>query len=376
MLPATGVQTSIWNNNIKSVLLLAAYPFILGGVIFCAAWTYGYAMRFGMTSMAMHPPSTQELVLESAQFATGFIVAFWPYLLAIVAVWFIVSYFTQGVMIRALSHGHPVTRTEEPDLYNLLENLCIAEGLSPMPRLEIIETRARNAFASGTDTRSYCVTVTRGLMQSLTKDELEAVLAHELTHIINRDVRLMMVCILFTGLLGFAAQLVWSTVRRGLWVPSRSSRSGRSGGLLLALFLIGIVLWVGYLATILTRFAISRRREYMADAGAVQMTRNPEAMMRALLRISGAANIPQATADIRALCFENRVPFLGLMATHPPIEERINMIATYSGLPIPDIKPKSPAGYEHSFSSPTETEIGRENWTTRQRFSDRKNPWR
>jgi heat shock protein HtpX len=290
-------------------------------------------------------------------------------ILTVVVVWFMAAYVFQGTLIRALSKSHGATRKEEPALYNLVENMCIARGLK-MPRLEIIETHARNAFASGVDEGTYCITITRGLMQSLAQDELEAVLAHELTHIINRDVRLMMVCVVFTGMLGLSTQLLWSYMRYNIYVPRGNRREGGAGLLLLALLAI---LGVGYLATLLTRFALSRRREFMADAGAVQITKNPEAMMRALLRISGAADIPAAPADVRAMCFENQRAFMGIFATHPPIASRIKAISNYSGLPVPNLKPKISANEDEAFGRPA---AARDNWTTRQRFKNRRaNPW-
>lgn len=358
--PALGLQTSIWNNNIKSLVILAAYPFILAAVVFACAAAFGYFSGHVRTGA------------DATQFSMSFTMQYWPIILSVVGIWFIIAYFFQGAMIRSLSHSHPVTRKEEPGLYNLVENMCIATGTS-MPRVEIIETHARNAFASGINDATYCITVTRGLMQSLQKDELEAVLAHELSHILNRDVRLMMVCVIFTGMLGVAAQILWSNVRYSLWIPRSSDRKNGGGGIML-LFALLAILWIGYLATLLARFAISRRREYMADAGAVQITKNPDAMMRALMRISGAADIPKTPGDIKAMCFENAAPFMGIFATHPPIETRIATIAAYSNLPMPDLRPKIRA--DDAFDRPAEPGT-RENWTTRQRFKGRRktNPW-
>jgi heat shock protein HtpX len=354
---AAGLQTHIWNNNLKSMLLLAGYPFILMAVIWAASAVVGGAMYGGQVD-----------TFENAnQFAWAMIYDYWPMIVTIVIIWFTIAYFFQGKMIRALSHAHPVTREQEPALYNLLENLSIAAGV-PMPRLEIIETHARNAFASGIDKNSYTVTVTRGLMQSLQQDELEGVLAHELVHILNRDVRLMMVCVIFTGMLGFMAQMLWSYARYALWVP-RSSNN-KQGGAVMVLFAVVAILWVGYFATMLTRLAISRSREYMADAGAVALTKNPSAMMRALMRISGMADIPKAPGDIAMMCFENTRPFMGLFATHPPIKSRIDALAQTTHTPIPDIQSYGRA--DAAFQSP---QAGRDNWTTRERFKSRRNPW-
>lgn len=366
--PVKGLQTTIWNNNLRSLLLLAAYPFILGGVIWLTASAWGCFIGAGVSYDQQYGVTT---TLDGALNYGWFLTAkYWPTIFSVVIIWFIVAYFFQGMMMRALSHSHPVTRKEEPELYNLLENLCIMAGIK-MPRLEIIETHARNAFASGVNEGTYCVTVTRGLMQSLSKDELEGVLAHELSHILHRDVRLLMICVIFTGMLGVAAQLIWSQMRYAIYVPR--SNNGKGGGGYMMLMVIGVILWVGYLASMLARFAISRRREYMADAGAVQLTKNPEAMMRALMRISGMADVPKMPDDVRAMCFENRHPFLGFFTTHPPIESRIQMIADYSGLMIPDLRPKQRAEASDVFAP----SIERSNWTTRRRFASRrdKNPW-
>jgi heat shock protein HtpX len=246
-----------------------------------------------------------------------------------------------------------------------------------MPRLEIIESHARNAFASGLGENSFRVTVTRGLMQSLTKDELEAVLAHELTHILNRDVRLLIITIIFTGMIGFVAQLAWSNLRYALWFGG-GSRNNRGGGMVLYLA-IAAILALGYLASILARFAISRRREYMADAGAVQMTRNPDGMMRALMRIAGSADIPKLPQDVKMMCFENRQAFLGLFATHPPIEKRVQTIAQATGRPVPTSLPTvreklslPRAERAETFQNPWANPTPRTNWTTRRRFSSRR----
>jgi heat shock protein HtpX len=365
---AAGLQTSIWNNNIRSVLLLAAYPFILMGIVWAAAagGTYAHFLSIGGYSPHTYghvsgpDPNTAVFV------ANGLIVQFWPIILAVVGIWFVISYFWHSSMINALSHAQPVLRTQEPELYNLLENLCIAEGMT-MPTLNIIETPARNAFASGIDDRSYSVTVTRGLIDSLSKDELEAVLAHELTHIVNRDVRLLMVTVIFTGMVGFAAQLCWSSLRHGL--RYRGGRNGKGGGGILIVIAVGIILYIGYIATLFMRFALSRRREFMADAGAVQMTKNPEAMMRALMKISGLANIPNTPGDIDMMCIENAQPFLGLFATHPPIESRIRVIAEMTNMPVPALPEPAKAAL-----SPTVQRNNEEARKNREKIH-KSNPW-
>lgn len=377
--PAIGLQSQIWNNNFKSVLLLAGYPFILGGLLFACAAAFFYLTGAGQTPTSYNAMTNSYEPVAGAggtafAQAGALVMAWWPAILTVVALWFLFSFFMHGRMIRSMAHAHTVTRTEEPALYNLFENLCIANGMTPMPKLQIIETHARNAFASGLREKDFTVTVTRGLLQSLSKDEVEGVLAHELTHILNRDVRLMVIALIFTGMIGFAAQLVWSNLRYGLWLGGNRN-SNRGGGSMILFLAIGAILAVGYAATILTRFAISRRREYMADAGAVQMTRNPDAMMRALIRIAGSANIPKIPQDIKALCFENRAgAFMGLFATHPPIEKRIQAIAQTTASPVPALPQLSPMNAPRTPRAEALVPPAprRDNWATRQRFKNRR----
>jgi len=360
-LKASGLQSSIWNNNLKSIGLLGFYPFLIVGIIWAAAAAIG---------LFLSPNANPE---AASLLANNVIGQYWPIILIAVFGWFGISYFFHTSMIRKMSHSHPVTRKEEPELYNLLENLCISIGMT-MPRMEIIESHARNAFASGIDEKSFCVTVTRGLLQSLSKDELEAVLAHELSHIRHRDVRLLIITIIFTGMIGFAAQIAWSQIRYRLWIIPRGASSNKKGNGVIILLAIVAILWIGYFATLFTRFALSRRREYMADAGAVQITKNPDAMMRALMRIAGKDQIPKIPGDITMMCIENRVPFMGLFATHPPIETRIKALSTSTGFAIPDLPQLRPfhaprAERSETISPPLNP---RDNWTTRQRLPKRR----
>lgn len=320
---AAGLNTYIWNNNLRSLMLLATYPFLMIGLLWAcgAALGYGYAAGYGHDSTR-----------TAVAFGNGIVYQYWPLMLTAVALWFTVSYFFHGTMMRMLSHARPVTRQEAPELYNLLENLCISRGMKT-PRLEIIETNALNAFASGIDEKSFCITVTRGLMDALQRDELEAVLGHELTHIINRDVRLMMVSIIFTGMVGFAAQMVWSNIRYSLYFSAGRNRNGR-GNAIFIMAAIGLILWIGYIATVFTRFALSRRREYMADAGSITLTHNPEAMIHALQKLQGHDRIPGAPEDVALMCTSNSRPFMGLFATHPPIQNRIEAISRLTGVSI------------------------------------------
>ena len=357
---SAGLRTHIWNNNFWSVTLICLYPFIMLGLL----WLIGAATGWLLA------PQTMEREIFAANFGARIFSNYWPMLLTAVAIWFIVSWFFHTRMISKLAHAHSVTRKEEPALYNMLENLSITAGI-PTPKLQIVESHARNAFASGINKNTYTVTVTRGLLNSLTQDEVEAVLAHELIHILNRDVRLLMICVIFTGMIGFAAQLVWSNFRYSLYLPRGGRR--RDGRIMIVFLVITVILWAGYIATLFTRFAVSRKREFMADAGAVELTKKPEAMMGALMRIAGMDKMKTTSADIQMMCIENSVPFLGLFSTHPPIEDRVKVISQMTNTEIPQLSLEKPETAENPFKKGN----GKNPWLSRARpFRQKTNPWK
>ena len=160
------------------------------------------------------------------------------------------------------------------------------------PALRIIETDALNAFATGLHEGQYSVTVTRGLVDTLDKDELEAVLAHEMTHVINRDVRLMVIASIFAGIITLLAQVIFRSLRFA--GGGRGKTSGKGAGLVILVALA--IAAVGYLLALVIKLAISRKREFLADAGAVELTKDPDAMISALLKISGKSKV-QAPGD-------------------------------------------------------------------------------
>src|SRR3984885_6957546 len=260
---ALGLTTYRSNNNIKLILLLLAFPglllALLGGIFF----VFGlFAVRSQDRFAAIDP--FQGLGIQSvlgtgtpADLALSAIVTWWPIVFGIAAVWILIGYFFNDAIIHMATGAKPVSRAEAPKLYNLLENLCISRGLKTPP-LYIIDTDVMNAYASGIDERSYAITVTRGLLDTLNAPELEAVLAHELTHIIDRDCRLLIVTVVFTGMISFLAQMLW----RSIYISSWSRGRGRNGGGMIVLLLIAAVAaFVGYMLALILRFALSRRRE-------------------------------------------------------------------------------------------------------------------
>ncbi|WP_300527463.1 M48 family metallopeptidase [Maricaulis sp.] len=334
LLGAAGLRTHIWNNNLRSIILLAGFPLLLVLI--------GYALTLVWMGLSGDDLPAVKVVGAPAADVGGRMANAADHLpqigvisLALAAVWFVIAWFFHQRMINAATGARPVSRQDETELYNLLENLAISRGL-PMPRLAIIETGAMNAYASGITEKSYTVTVTRGLMDALNKDELEAVLAHELSHIRHGDVRMLVIAVIFVGIISFIAEI-------GFRVLIRSGGGGRRSGGVLILIAAGLIV-IAYILAILIRFSLSRRREYMADAGAVELTKNPDAMISALLKISGQTEIEKAPSEIREMMIDNpRSGFMGVFATHPPIEKRVDMLVEHAGGRRPeDIAPPHP----------------------------------
>jgi heat shock protein HtpX len=327
---AYGLQTHIWNNNGKSVLLMLGFPVLL------LLLTYALFLAFaGFAGMSVGP----DPVLGYFIWAGEALAQAWPFALIGAGVWFAIAYFFYQNIIDAATGAKPVERKEEPKLYNLLENLCISRG-ETMPKLRIMETEALNAFATGLHKGQYSITVTRGLIRTLNDEELEAVLAHELTHIRNADVRLLIIAVIFVGIFSFVGEMAFRSMRFGGGSGGSSRRSSGSsrdsgGGAIIAILVALVIIGIAYGLAIVIRFALSRRREYLADAGAVELTKNPDAMITALQKISGNA-VVNAPAEVREMFIENpHADFTSIFATHPPIEKRIEALAKFAGGRIP-----------------------------------------
>ena len=255
-----------------------------------------------------------------------------PFILVGVALWFVIAYFANTAIIRSATGARPLERRENKRVYNLVENLCMAQGM-PMPQVNLIEDDSLNAFASGINNRTFTVSLARGIINRLDDEELESVIAHELSHIRNRDVRLLIISIVFVGLFAMLAQIAFRVLR---FVPGRS-RSKNGGGIIVIILAALIVAGIGYFFSSLMRFAISRNREYMADAGSAEMTRRPQALANALRKIAQDPDIEAVTReDIAQLFIEHprksKQIFAGIsnmFATHPPIERRIAILEQF-----------------------------------------------
>jgi heat shock protein HtpX len=249
------------------------------------------------------------------------------------AAWIAVAYYFHQSMIDALTGGREVTRKEMPRLYNILENLCISRGIT-MPKLKVMESDALNAFATGMNDKQYAVTVTTGLLDRLDDAEVEAVLGHELTHIRNGDVRMMVIAVIIAGVVSFFAELIFR-----LWFyngfsfrRSRSSGDREGGGAFVAIVIAIALVVVAYVLSFLIRLALSRQREYLADAGSVELTQNPDAMISALRKIESRGELPGATSAVMELCVDNpREGFGELFDTHPTVDNRVAALVKFAG---------------------------------------------
>jgi heat shock protein HtpX len=297
-----------------------------------------------------------------------------PYATVAAALWIMIAYFFHQNMIDAVTGGEDVTRQQQPRLYNLLENLCISRGIA-MPKLKVMESEARNAFASGLNQRQYAVTVTTGLLKALNDQEIEAVLGHELTHIRNGDVQLMVIAVIIAGVVGFFGELFfrmftnlsWNSSGSGSsWSSSSSSSKSSSdsdskgsggGGAIVVVIIAVVLILLAWLLSQVVKLALSRSRELLADAGSVELTKNPDAMISALRKIENRGELPGATSAVMELCIDNpREGFADLFATHPSVDSRVQALVQYAGghdsgrlaLPSdteaePDDRPEQPA---------------------------------
>ena len=303
-----GIRQQIARNNTKSILFLLAFPLL----ILVGAYVVLYIL------------SDQEIERTNTQFLSII-----PMVLIGVAIWFFISYFFHTQMIQSATHSRPLERRENMRVYNLTENLCMSVGMT-MPKLYIIESDALNAFASGINEKTFAVTLTRGIINTLNDEELEGVIAHELTHIRNRDVRLLIVTIVFVGIFATIANVTLRMLLNGSMSSSRNRKNNKGGGALVLLIIL-LVAGAIYFLSILFKLALSRSREYMADAGAVELTRNSLALASALKKISGHSTIREVQNDeVKELFIDYKVQgFFSLFATHPPIEKRIQVLEQY-----------------------------------------------
>src|SRR3989440_7245646 len=319
---AYGLYTHIASNKLRSMLLLAGLFLLI------------YVMVYAGALIAEVVIDSARSIDEYLMAASRDLVAAFPYATGAAVLWIVIAYFFHQSIVDAVTGGEDVTRRQEPRLYNLLENLCISRGI-PMPKLKIVESDALNAFASGLDRKQYAISVTQGLLDNLDDAEVEAVLGHELTHIRNGDVRMMVIAVIIAGVISFFAELFFRMFfQSGLsWgrLGSDSDRKG-SGGAFFAIGIAVVLIALAWLLSILLRFALSRRREFLADAGSVELTKNPDAMITALRKIEGRGELAAATSSVMEMCIDNpRDGFSNIFDTHPSIDSRVATLIKFAG---------------------------------------------
>ena len=300
-----GIQTQQSRNNFRSLLLLCLFPCLVMGLLF--------AFCYLLHLLAMNDDGLTGA--ELLGYSTGMFIHLAPYVLGGVLIWFIIAYFANTSIINSATGSEPLSRMEKP-------------------KINIINDDSLNAFASGINERTYTVSLSRGIIDKLDDQELEAVIAHELSHIRNKDVRLMIVSIVFVGIFAMLAQMAM----RSVYYSSMSRRRDEKNNTAIIIVLVMVVAAIGYFFSMLMRFAISRKREYLADAGAAEMTKNPLALASALRKISADPDIEAVKREDVAQLFIQHPGqqaksalngLSGLFATHPPIEKRIQVLEQF-----------------------------------------------
>ena len=315
-----GLHRQIQRNNFNSFLLLISFPALLLGMFYIIIYF------IAKDNASEYPDDNYPISVDNNALFLSVV----PFILISVGVWFLIAWAGHATLIRLATGAKPLDRKENKRVYNLVENLCIAMGMK-MPKINIIEDDSLNAFASGIDEKSCSVTLSTGIINKLDDEELEGVIAHELTHIRNRDTRVLIISIIFVGIFAFLAEVAFRSLR----FAGRGKKDSKGGG---AVILIAIIVTaLAYLISMLLRFGISRKREYLADAGASEMTKKPYALASALKKISADPYIEAVeNRDVAQLFIDNPQvsnrksgSWDNLFSTHPPIEKRIDLLEQF-----------------------------------------------
>ena len=327
------MQTQIRRNNMLSVLLLLLFPLI----ILVTVWGFlALVNYFGNSSYDASGQLIRQLDIATVN---AYFLQTLPWVVGIVGVWFAIAYFANASMVSRAVRSRPLERRENPRVYNIVENLCMTCNME-MPAINIVNDQQLNAFASGINSKSYAVTLTTGMLDLLDDDELAGVIGHELTHIRNRDTRLLITSIIFVGIISTVMSLIVRTMYHVMWTGSGRREKDKGGlSVFFIVLLVGIVCCaIAYFFTSLTRFAISRKREYMADAGGAELCGNPLALASALKKISNNPGLDHVNREDVAQLFivhpdemnSGLLGFMsGLFSTHPDTQKRIEILEQF-----------------------------------------------
>ncbi len=334
------LHDQIRSNRIRTIFLFLAFPILMLGLSYLGILIASFFVK--------SPTPISPLQIANEMMGTlGF------YVLIGVFMWGIMSYFLGSKLMLAFAGAKPIEKKDHPELFRSVENVSIAAGLPKTPEIYIIQDSSLNAFATGNSPKNAKVAISSGLLEKLSKQELEAVMAHEVGHILNRDIRVMLIATTFVGAIEMIGETIWRTS-----FFSRSSDNNIAGT---ATFIIGLLfITLGTLIGTLAKLAISREREFLADATSAKLTNNPLALVSALKKISQDARLEvlDKKASISGSCIadpskeghklhakellkmngasalgnsSNKKPGIWsrIWSTHPPMSERIEKLQRY-----------------------------------------------
>ena len=330
------------SNRRKTIFLVCLFPITLIFMLY-----FSFFVIHVITQLHFTIPiklASAHIDITSSLFATlkevhNSVYPLIPIIFIVSIVWTIIAFYFGQNFIMSFADARPADTVQDSEIIRLVENIAITAGL-PMPQVHIMDDDNLNAFATGMDPQNAHIVLTTGIIECLTKSELEGVIAHEMAHINNRDTRIMMIIILLIGFFTFAGSFI---VRIGFSTGGRRRRRNSDNGLNF-LIILGIILYIyGIIVAPLIRLAISRRREYQADAKAALITRNPQGLISALKKISGNSEIEsfqqKGKEILSPMCIANPLEeesslftFLSnITSTHPPIGKRIAALEVMDG---------------------------------------------
>lgn len=310
-------------NRWRTIWLLMLFPAMVATVTYLASLAVGLIGAEGIDGG-----------LENG---SRFFLSSIPFVTIGSVLWMIIALFAGRKMVLSFAGAKKIQKADAPDLYRTVENLAIQTGI-PTPDVYVIEDESMNAFATGYRPENAAVAITRGLLNKLTKPELEAVMAHEMGHILHRDTRVMLMAVTMVGII----QLITELVLRGVFRSSFKGNHDRKGGgsaAAIAIILVIVIWLIGAVGAVFVQMGISRRREYMADAQSAHLTRHPDALITALQKIATDSRVEvlDGKRSVAAMCIidplgQNKHGFFdaigGLFASHPPMEKRIETLKT------------------------------------------------
>jgi heat shock protein HtpX len=331
-MPKITTYDFIESNTKKTILLMVLFPLTLAGLIYLCLLFVSF-IKVSDISLAPYNLSTFSVANEIAIYII-------PIISILAILWILISYYVGQSFILSTVGAVELTKQNAPEVVMIVENIAIAAGL-PMPKVYSINDEGLNAFATGRDPQHSYVVLTKGIINNLEKPELEGVIAHEMAHIGNRDIRLMLIMIVC---ISFATIIAEILLRTALITRSSGNSKNNNNAIQAFLFVLAISLYVyGYLLAPLIKLAVSRTREYQADATAALITRNPQGLIDALQKISGHSTVKNLSdkQTISPICIANPLAknkqnsffakVSGLFATHPPIEKRIKALQDMDG---------------------------------------------